>query len=113
MIDQALKAGRWQAFGGERLIFANMAGQAYTRSGWGTMLRHLMDACEVRAQWMERPFMRFSLQDCRPGGITEKKRKSQTDKANEDVYDGTGHVDRRMVDTTYDRRDETRAKPAG
>lgn len=112
-IDEALAAGRWQSFGGERLIFANMAGQAYTKSGWGTMLRHLMDACEVRAKWMDRPFLRFALADCRPGGVTEKKRLSARGaREHEDVYDGTGHADHRMVDSIYDRREETRAKPA-
>lgn len=106
-IDEALHIGRWQNFQGDRLIFGNLAGHAYTRSGWGTIWARLMAHCEKRAAWMERDFLRFALADCRPGGVTEKKRTGQ-----DDVYEGTGHVDRRMVDTIYDRREERSAKPA-
>lgn len=106
-VDEALAIGRWQAFGGDRKIFGTEAGRAYSRSGWGTIWRRFMEHCARRAAELERPFRSFALQDCRAGGVTEKKRTGQ-----QDVYDGTGHVDRRMVDTVYDRREEKSAKPA-
>ncbi|HYF16336.1 MAG TPA: hypothetical protein VEA40_00605 [Ramlibacter sp.] len=106
-VDEALAIGRWQAFGGDRLIFGNMAGHRYSRSGWGTLWRRLMDKCAARAQELGQPFTPFTLMDCRPGGVTEKKRTGQ-----DDVYEGTGHVDRRMVDSIYDRREDRSAKPA-
>lgn len=100
-IDEALKVGRWANFKGARLIFATLDGTQYSRSGWGTIWGRLMAHCEQRAAELGRGFVRFSLADCRPGGVTEKKRTKQ-----EDVYDGTGHADRRMVDSIYDRREE-------
>lgn len=106
-IDEALAIGRWQAFGGDRKIFGTQSGRAYSRSGWGTIWGRLMGHCAARAQALQRPFQPFALADCRPGGITEKKRKRE-----DDVYDGTGHVDRRMVDSVYDRRDESSATAA-
>lgn len=106
-VDEAMKIGRWQAFAGDRLVFGNMAGHRYSRSGWGTLWGRLMDKCEVRAKKLEMEFTRFTLADCRPGGVTEKKRTGQ-----DDVYEGTGHVDRRMVDTIYDRREDRTAKAA-
>lgn len=106
-IDEALRIGRWQNFTGDRLIFGNLAGQAYSRSGWGTIWTRLMKHCARRAAWMERDFISFSLMDCRPGGVTEKKGAGE-----EDVYEGTGHADRRMVDSIYDRRRQRSAKPA-
>lgn len=100
-IDEALKVGRWANFQGSRLIFGTMGGTQYSRSGWGTIWGRLMVHCEKRAAELERDFNRFSLMDCRPGGVTEKKRTKQ-----DDVYDGTGHADRRMIDSIYDRREE-------
>jgi len=52
--------------------------------------------------WAERrgqPFTPFALRDCRPGGITEKMQNQE-----QDVFEGTGHADRRMIDQVYDRR---------
>lgn len=106
-IDEALKVGRWQNFQGDRLLFGNLAGHQYSRSGWGTIWTRLMVHCEKRAAELGREFKRFALADCRPGGVTEKKGNSQ-----DDVYEGTGHADRRMVDSIYDRRRQRSAKPA-
>lgn len=106
-IDEALHIGRWQNFQGDRLIFGNLAGHQYSRSGWGTIWARLMDHAEKRAAKLERQFKRFSLMDCRPGGVTEKKGAGQ-----DDVYEGTGHADRRMIDSIYDRRRQRSAKPA-
>lgn len=113
-VDEAMGLERWKAFGGDRLIFGNLAGHAYTRSGWGTELRKLMDVAEAAANeestrtGQERSFQRFSLRDCRAGGITSKKGRHEAD-----VYDGTGHADKRMVDQIYDRRTMKVSTPAG
>jgi integrase len=106
-VDEALQIGRWAAFAGDRLIFGNKAGHRYSKSGWGTIWRRLMAKCAAAAEQLEQPFTPFALQDCRAGGVTEKRRLGQ-----DDVYDGTGHADRRMVDGVYDRRGERSAKPA-
>jgi hypothetical protein len=106
-IDEALALKRWSAFGGGRLIFGNLAGQAYSKSGWGSLLGRFMTACEADALKNDIPFKRFTLADCRPGGITTKKRAGQLD-----VYDGTGHADHRMVDQVYDRRTVKTSTPA-
>lgn len=106
-VEEAMGIKRWANFGGDRMVFGNLAGHAYTKSGWGTLWRKFMDACASLAKKEGKPFGRFTLKDCRPGGVTEKKRTGQ-----EDVYEGTGHVDRRMVDGIYDRRKQRRSTPA-
>ncbi|VEH33572.1 site-specific integrase [Bordetella hinzii] len=53
------------------------------------------------------PFKPFSLQDCRPKGVTDKM-----ERGDEDVVDATLHTSERMVRQTYDRRRVRRAKPA-
>jgi integrase len=113
-VDEAMGLDRWKAFGGDRLIFGNLAGHAYTRSGWGTELRKLMAAAlaadQAQAEQEGRPprFAPFSLRDCRAGGITSKMERGERD-----VYDGTGHADARMVNQVYDRRTTKVARPAG
>jgi integrase len=98
-VDEAVGLRRWAKFGGDRLIFGNMEGHAYSRSGWGTMLARLMQACAQEAAAAGQPFTPFALRDCRPGGITEKMQNQE-----QDVFEGTGHADRRMIDQVYDRR---------
>jgi len=98
-VDEAVGLRRWAKFGGDRLIFGNMEGHAYSRSGWGTMLARLMQACAKEAAAAGQPFTPFALRDCRPGGITEKMQNQE-----QDVFEGTGHADRRMIDQVYDRR---------
>lgn len=113
-VDEAMGLDRWKAFGGDRLIFGNLAGHAYTRSGWGTELRKLMAAAERSAKEeatrtdQECTFQPFTLRDCRAGGITSKKGRGEVD-----VYEGTGHADKRMVDQIYDRRTMKTSTPAG
>jgi hypothetical protein len=113
-VDEAMGLDRWKAFGGDRLIFGNLAGHAYTRSGWGTELRKLMAAAkkaeaeQAATEGRDARFQAFSLRDCRAGGITSKKGRQEAD-----VYDGTGHADKRMVDQIYDRRVMKVSTPAG
>lgn len=106
-VEEAMATKRWANFGGDRMVFGNMAGHAYTKSGWGVQWRKFMGACERLAQAEGVQFKRLTLSDCRPGGVTEKKRNKQ-----EDVYEGTGHVDRRMIDDIYDRREQRESTPA-
>jgi integrase len=106
-IDEALALQRWAAFGGGKLIFGNLAGQTYSKSGWGTLLARFMDRCEEAAAKEGIEFQRFTLADCRPGGITAKKRAGHLD-----TSDGAGHSDARMVDQVYDRRTVKTSTPA-
>lgn len=85
------------------LVFAGLYGRQYTRSGWGAGWSDLMQRCEAQLPG----FVRFTLQDCRPGGVTSKQERGDSD-----TLDATMHRDSRMVHTIYDRRRERRAKPA-
>lgn len=85
------------------LVFATLYGSQYTRSGWGAGWSDLMARCAKEIAG----FQRFTLQDCRPGGVTTKRERGDTD-----VLDATMHRDQRMVDTIYDRRRARSAKPA-
>ena len=85
------------------LIFGNLQGKRYTRSGWGANWRRLMDACASQIAGFER----FTLQDCRPGGVTAKE-----DRGDADTQNATLHKDGRMIQSIYDRRRVRKAKPA-
>lgn len=106
-VDEALALKRWQVFGGARLLFGNLAGEPYTRSGWKSIWGRLHDKAEAQARELGLPWQRFSLQDCRPGGVTEKQERGDAD-----TVDATLHADARMVATVYDRRRVRKAKPA-
>ena len=101
VVDAALSvrtrvAGAWLPFG-------NLAGQRFTRSGWGTNWRRLMDKVRERHPEIEP----FSLMDCRPGGVTAKQERGDAD-----TLDATAHADARMVHQVYDRRRSRKATPA-
>jgi integrase len=85
-----------------------MRGQKYTKGGWKAMLDDLMRACEARALKDGVTFQKFSLQDCRPMGVTDKLIRGDTDTAT-----ATGHASEKMIATVYDRRAFKTAKPAG
>ncbi len=85
------------------LIFGNLTGGMYTRSGWGASWRRLMGKARDEIPGFEL----FTLQDCRPGGVTDKRERGDTD-----VQDATMHADVRMIDQVYDRRKTRRATPA-
>ena len=66
-----------------------------------------MDECEVEAAKRHIAFARFSLQECRPMGVSTKMERGDTD-----TVDATLHSSERMVRQVYDRRRVRVAKPA-
>lgn len=87
-------------------VFGNLAGEIYTRSGWGTNWGKLMKRSEVAAKREGREFVRFTLMDCRPAGVTGKKARGDLG-----TQDATLYRDSRMIDRIYDRRSARIAKP--
>ncbi|MDR0249988.1 MAG: hypothetical protein LBI35_01540 [Burkholderiales bacterium] len=104
-IDEALSLHRHRG-SSSFLVFGNQAGRRYTKSGWGTIWRRLMDACVQVAEQQGRAFTRFTLSDCRPAGVTGKK-----SAGHDDTQDATLHSDGRMIDVHYDQRRVRVAKP--
>ncbi|WP_295851043.1 hypothetical protein [uncultured Xylophilus sp.] len=93
---------------GTFLLFGNMQGQAYTKSGWGKLLGTLMASAELLGNALEIEFQAFSLQDCRPKGVSDKLGRGDSD-----TQDATLHTDGKMIARVYDRRQSKTAKPAG
>jgi len=89
-------------------IFGNMQGSRYTKGGWKSMLTDLMRECILEAKKESIPFKQFSLQECRPMGVSDKLERGDTD-----VKNVTGHASDKMIQQVYDRRLVKRAKPAG
>ena len=87
-------------------IFGTLKGEHITKGGWKANLSRLMDKCEARALEDKIDFRKFSLQDLRPKGVTDKK-----EAKHDDVVDATLHKGSRMVDQVYDRRRTRTAKP--
>lgn len=106
-IDEAKKIKR-NKDAGTIFLFGNMSGQRYTKGGWKAILHDLMTACEEAATARKLEFRKFSLQDCRPMGVSGK-----LDQGHTDTQDATGHTDGKMISTVYDRRQTKKAKPAG
>jgi hypothetical protein len=98
-IERGKLAGAWYVFG-------NLKGQRYTKGGWKATLAKLMTACIVEAKQRGTPFQPFSLQDCRPMGVSEK-----LEKGDRDVIDATLRTSERMVRQVYDRRRVRTARP--
>ena len=105
-VQEALGIKRNQV-AGTMYVFGNMRGQRYTKGGWKAMLDDLMRECEAEAKKRKMAFRKFSLQDCRPMGVSDK-----LEKGHQDVQDATLHTDGKMVARVYDRRENKRAKPA-
>ncbi len=93
---------------GTMYVFGNMRGQPYTKGGWKSILDDLMFECVKVAAERGIEFKRFSLQDCRPMGVSGKLDRGDTDTKN-----ATGHTSDKMISTVYDRRSVKRATPAG
>jgi site-specific recombinase XerD len=106
-IDKVLAIKR-NNLAGSFLLFGNLNGQRYTKSGWGKLLGTLMADAEELARAMELPFEHFSLQDCRPKGVSDKLAAGHTD-----TQDATLHSDGKMIARIYDRRANKKATPAG
>jgi integrase len=105
-VQEALRVKRSNV-AGTMYVFGNMRGQRYTKGGWKAMLDDLMRECEKEAKERKLAFRKFSLQDCRPMGVSDK-----LEKGHDDVQDATLHSDGKMVARVYDRREHKRAKPA-
>jgi integrase len=105
-IEEALAVKRFHV-AGTMFIFGNMRGQRYTKGGWKKSLHNLMTACEEAAALRKIKFKKFSLQDCRPMGVSDK-----LERGDDDVQNATGHTDGKMIAKVYDRRETKRAKPA-
>ena len=90
VIDEALAVDRGQEFMGA-FIFGRLRGERYTKGGWKSVLKVLMDACAAEAEKRGVPFERFSLQDLRSKGVSDK-----LDDGAEDVLDATLHTVERI-----------------
>jgi hypothetical protein len=71
------------------------------------MLDDLMRECEKEAKVRKIAVTKFSLQDCRPKGVSDK-----LEAGHSDTQDATLHTDGKMIAKVYDRRQARRAKPA-
>lgn len=105
-VDEARAIKRFHV-AGTMFLFGNMRGQRYTKGGWKAILNDLMTECEKVALERKIAFKKFSLQDCRPMGVTDKLEQGHTD-----TQEATGHTDGKMIAKVYDRRSHKRAKPA-
>lgn len=106
-IDEALAIKRHK-LAGAWYLFGNLDGQRYTKGGWKATLSRLMVECTAEAARRRIAFAPFSLQDCRPKGVSDKLARGDTD-----TLDATMHSSERMVRQVYDRRRVRVAKPAG
>lgn len=106
-IDEALAIERREV-AGTWYVFGNLSGQQYTKGGWKATLAKLMAECMKEAGDRKVAFTKFSLQDCRPKGVSDKMARGDRD-----VVDATMHSSERMVRQVYDRRRVRIAKPAG
>jgi hypothetical protein len=105
-IDEALAIERYEV-AGNWFVFGNMSGQRYTKGGWKATLAKLMTECEAESARRKLAFVKFSLQDCRPKGVSDKLARGD-----DDTQDATMHSNRRMIEQVYDRRRVRVAKPA-
>jgi integrase len=106
-IDEALAIERGKLAGAWHL-FGNTRGQRYTKGGWKSTLSKLMAECIAEAARRRIAFAPFSLQDCRPKGVSDKLARGDRD-----TQDATMHSSERMLRQVYDRRRVRVAKPAG
>lgn len=104
-VDEALAIKR-HALAGSWYVFGNLSGQRYTKGGWKATLAKLMTECVAEAARRKIAFAPFSLQDCRPKGVTDKLEQGDTD-----TLDATMHTSERMIRQVYDRRRVRVAKP--
>lgn len=105
-IEEALAVERHSALP-SWYVFGNLSGQRYTKGGWKATLAKLMDECRTEAERRRIAFQRFSLQECRPMGVSTKEARGDRD-----TVDATLHSSDRMVRQVYDRRRVRVAKPA-
>jgi len=106
-IYEAMEVKR-NADAGTMYLFGNLRGEPYTKGGWKAMLDDLMRECVLEAKRRKMPFQKFSLQDCRPKGVTDKLERGDTD-----TKDATLHSSDAMIARHYDRTRSKKATPAG
>lgn len=107
-VDDAKAVKRWGKNSiPARYVFGNMAGEPYTKGGWKANWTRLHKMAEKAAAEQGKTWKRFSLQDCRPGGVTEKEERGDID-----TVDATLHTSSRMIKQVYDRRRVKKSKPA-
>lgn len=106
-VDEALAIKR-NKLAGSWYVFGNLRGQKYTKGGWKATLARLMAECVAEAERRRIAFQPFSLQDCRPKGVSDKLARGD-----DDTLDATLHTSERMIRQVYDRRRKRVAKPAG
>lgn len=104
-IDEALAVKR-NKLAGSWFVFGNLSGQRYTKGGWKATLSKLMAECVAEAERRKIAFLPFSLQDCRPKGVSDKLEQGDID-----TMDATMHSSERMIRQVYDRRRVRVAKP--
>lgn len=104
-INEALQIKRHHV-AGTMYLFGNMKGQRYTKGGWKAVLDDLMFDCVAEAERRGISFARFSLQECRPKGATDKLNAGHSD-----AKDALGHTTDRMLGQVYDRRQVKKAAP--
>lgn len=104
-IDEALAIKR-NKIAGSWYVFGNLNGQRYTKGGWKKTLSNLMVECVAEAERRRIAFAPFSLQDCRPKGVSDK-----LEQGDKDTMDATLHTSERMIRQVYDRRRIRVAKP--
>ena len=105
IVDETLAIERY-SIAGSWYVFGNLKGQKYTKGGWKKTLSNLMTRCVEVAAERQIAFQPFSLQDCRPMGVTAKMAQGHSD-----TLDATAHSSERMLRTVYDRRRVRFAKP--
>lgn len=93
---------------GTMYLFGNLKGEPYTKGGWKAMLEDLMRECVLEAKRRKMTFAKFSLQDCRPKGATDKQERGDSD-----TKDALLHSSEAMLVKHYDRRASKKATPAG
>jgi hypothetical protein len=93
---------------GTMYLFGNLKGEPYTKGGWKAMLDDLMRECVKEAAKRKMVFRKFSLQDCRPKGVSDKLAAGHTD-----TKDATLHSSDAMIARHYDRSKSKKATPAG
>lgn len=104
-IDEVLAIKR-NKIAGSWFVFGNLIGQRYTKGGWKATLLKLMTEGVAEAARRRVAFLPFSLQDCRPKGVSDKLVQGDTD-----TLDATMHSSDRLVRQVYDRRRVRIAKP--
>jgi hypothetical protein len=77
-IEEALAIERYKV-AGTWYVFGKLSGQRYTNGGWKATLSKLMTECIAEASRRNIQFKPFSLQDCRPQGVTKKLERGDRD----------------------------------